>query len=145
LPRHQTLRATFDWSYELLSEPQRMVLRHLSIFAGSFTLAAASAVIVNAEILASDLVDGVANLATKSLVAADIGGPTVHYRLLETMRAYAHEKLAEHGELEQAARKHAKYYRDLCRQAEAEWEIRPAAEWLADYGRQLGNVRVALD
>jgi predicted ATPase len=54
-------------------------------------------------------------------------------------------KLAEHGELEQAAHKHAKYYRDLCRQAEAEWKTRPAAEWLADYGRQLGNVRAALD
>ena len=145
LRRHQTLRATLDWSYELLSESERVVLRHLSIFAGGFTLAAASAVIGNAEILASNVVDGVANLVTKSLLAADIGGPTVHYRLLETTRAYARDKLAEHGELEQAARKHTEYYRDLCRQAEAEWEIRPATEWLADYGRQLDNVRTALD
>jgi predicted ATPase/DNA-binding winged helix-turn-helix (wHTH) protein len=145
LRRHQTLRATLDWSYELLTEPQRRVLRQLSIFVGGFTLAAASAVIMNAEILASNVVDGVANLVTKSLVVADIGGPTVHYRLLETTRAYALDKLAEHGELEQVARKHAEYYRDLCRQAEAEWEMRPAAEWLADYARQLGNVRAALD
>jgi predicted ATPase len=69
----------------------------------------------------------------------------VHYRLLETTRAYAREKLADHGELEQAARRHAEFYLDLCGQAEAEWETRPAAEWLADYGRQIGNVRAALD
>ena len=145
LRRHQTLRATLDWSYELLSQSERAVLCQLSIFAGSFTLEAANAVIVNAEILASNIVDDVANLVTKSLVAADLRGATVHYRLLETTRAYAREKLAEHRELEQAALKHAKYYRDLCRQAEAEWETRPAAEWLADYGRQLGNIRAALD
>src|SRR5262249_16597017 len=96
LRRHQTLRATLDWSYELISEPERMVLRQLSVFAGGFTLEAASAVIVNAEILASNVVDGVANLVTKSLVAADIDSRIVHYRLLETMRAYAHDKLAEH-------------------------------------------------
>jgi predicted ATPase len=145
LRRHQTLRATLDWSYELLPESERVVLRRLSIFAGDFTLEGASAVIASADILASDVVDGVANLVTKSLVAADVGGATVHYRLLETTRAYALEKLAEHGDLEQAARRHAEYYRDLCGQAEAEWQTRPTAEWLADYGRQIGNVRAALD
>src|SRR6516165_1085172 len=145
LRRHQTLRATLDWSYELLSESERMVLRWLSIFAGGFTLAAASAVIASASMLASDVVDGVANLVAKSLVTADVDGAAVHYRMLETTRAYAREKLADHGELEQAARRHAEYYKDLCERAEAEWQARPAAEWLADYGRQIGNVRTALD
>jgi predicted ATPase/DNA-binding winged helix-turn-helix (wHTH) protein len=145
LRRHQTLHATLDWSYELLPESERAVLRRLSIFASGFTLEAAIGVIANAETLASDVLDGVANLVTKSLVAADVGGATVHYRLLGTTRAYAREKLAEHGELEQAARRHAQYYWDLCGQAEAEWETRPAAEWLADYGTQIGNVRSALD
>jgi predicted ATPase/DNA-binding winged helix-turn-helix (wHTH) protein len=143
--RHQTLRATLDWSYELLSEPERTVLRQLSIFAGGFTLAAASAVIGNAKILASDVVDRVASLVTKSLVTADLDGAKIHYRLLETTRAYGRDKLAEHCELEQAERKRADYYQDLCRQAQIEWETRPAAEWLADYGRQLDNVRAALD
>ena len=145
LRRHQTLRATLDWSYELLTGPERAVLRQLSIFASDFKLAAASAVIASANIPASDVVERVANLVTKSLVAADVGGAAVHYRLLETTRAYAREKLADHGELEQAARRHAEFYLDLCGQAEAEWETRPAAEWLADYGRQIGNVRAALD
>jgi predicted ATPase/DNA-binding winged helix-turn-helix (wHTH) protein len=89
LRRHQTLRATFDWSYELLSQSERAVLRQLSIFAGDFNLVAASAIIVNAEILASNVVDGVANLVAKSLVGADLWGATVHYRLLETTRAHA--------------------------------------------------------
>jgi predicted ATPase/DNA-binding winged helix-turn-helix (wHTH) protein len=145
LRRHQTLRATLDWSYELLSESERMVLRWLSIFAGGFTLAGASAVIASASMLASDIVDGIANLVAKSLVTADVDGAAVHYRLLETTRAYAREKLADYGELEQAARRHAEYYQDLCGRAEAEWQARPAAEWLADYGRQIGNVRTALD
>jgi predicted ATPase len=120
LRRHQTLRATLDWSYELLPESERVLLRRLSIFAGGFTLEAAIAIIANADILKSNVVESVANLATKSLVAADVGGATVHYRLLETTRAYAREKLAERGELEQATRRHAEYYRDLCGQAEAE-------------------------
>jgi len=145
LRRHQTLRAMLDWSYQLVPEPERAVLRHLSIFAGSFTLTAASGLIAEDGILVSDVIDSVANLVTKSLVAADVSGARVDYRLLETTRAYAREKLAEHGELERAARRHAEYYRDLCGQAEAEWEKRPAAEWLADYGRQIDNVRAALD
>ena len=145
LRRHQTLRAMLDWSYELLSESERMVLRWLSIFAGGFTLAGASSVIASVSMLTSDVVDGVTNLVAKSLVTADVDGAAVHYRLLETTRAYAREKLADHGELEQAARRHAEYYQDLCGRAEAQWQERPAAAWLADYGSQIGNVRGALD
>src|SRR6516164_7703706 len=118
LRRHQTLRATFDWSYDLLPEAERAMLRRLSICAGSFTLTAASAVVASDDILPPDVVDGLANLVAKSLVTADVRGATVYYRMLKTARAYAREKLAEAGELEQAARKHAEYYRDLCGQAE---------------------------
>ncbi len=145
LQRHQTLRATLEWSYELLPDIERVVLRRLSIFAGGFSLEAARAVIASADILASEVVEAVASLVTKSLVIADVSDATVHYRLLETTLAYAREKLNEQGELEQATRRHAEYYRDLCGRAEAEWETRAAAEWLADYGRQIGNVRAALD
>jgi predicted ATPase/DNA-binding winged helix-turn-helix (wHTH) protein len=87
LPRHQTLRATLDWSFELLSEPERKVLRRLAIFAGGITLAAASVVAASGEITASDVVDCVAKLIIKSLVAADGDDAGVHYRLLETTRA----------------------------------------------------------
>jgi predicted ATPase len=93
LPRHQTLRATLDWSYELLPEPERVMLRRLAIFAGGFTLTAASAVAASAEFAASDVVEGIANLVAKSLVAADVGGAIARFRLLETTRTYALEKL----------------------------------------------------
>src|SRR5712671_2298445 len=145
LPRQQTLRATLDWSYELLSEPERVVLRRLAVFPGGFTLEAASTVVASAEIAASDGVDHVPDLVEKSLVVADGAGATVNYRLLETMRAYALDKLAQAGELEQVARRHAEYHRDLFERAESEWETRPATEWLADYGRRIDDVRTALD
>src|SRR5712672_1691487 len=145
LPRQQTLRATLDWSYELLSEPERLVLRRLAVFPGGFTLEAASNVVASAEIGASDGVDHVPDLVEKSLVVADGAGATVNYRLLETMRAYALDKLAQAGELEQVARRHAEYHRDLFERAESEWETRPATEWLADYGRRIDDVRTALD
>jgi predicted ATPase/DNA-binding winged helix-turn-helix (wHTH) protein len=145
LPRHQTLRATLDWSYELLSEAERVVFRRLSIFANGFALEAAIAVAASAGIAGSDVIDCVANLAAKSLVMIDASGATVHYRLLETTHAYAREKLAESGELGQAARAHAEHYRDLFEQAQVEWETRPTVEWLADYGCRIDDLRSALD
>jgi hypothetical protein len=93
LPRHQTLRATLDWSHDLLSEPERRVLRRLAIFAAGFTLEAASAVAASAEITADEVVLHVANLVKKSLITADVGGAAPRYRLLGTTRAYALEKL----------------------------------------------------
>jgi predicted ATPase/DNA-binding winged helix-turn-helix (wHTH) protein len=145
LPRHQTLRATLDWSYQLLLEPERVVLRRVAIFAGGFTLHAASTIAATDEIAGSDIVDCAANLVAKSLVAADLGGETGWYRLLETTRAYALEKLTQSGEFEQVARRHAEYCRDLFERAEAEVQTRPASEWLAAYGRRIDNVRAALD
>ena len=145
LPRHQTLRATLDWSYRLLPEPERVVLRRLAIFAGGFTLQAASTIAATDEIAGSDIVDCAANLVAKSLVAADLGGATGWYRLLETTRAYAFEKLSQSGEFEQLARRHAEYCRDLFERAEVELQTRPASEWLAAYGRRIDNLRTALD
>src|SRR2546427_3830133 len=135
LPRHQTMRATLDWSYELLSESERVVLRRLGVFVGPFTLDAASAVAASVDIPASDVVDSVANLVGKSLVSADVGGAIVHYRLLETTRTYVREKLIESAEFDHFARRHAEYYRDLLLHADAELETRPTAEWLASYRR----------
>jgi len=145
LPRHQTMRATLDWSYELLSEPERVVLRRLGVFVGAFTLDAASAVAASVEIPAGDVEDSVANLVGKSLVGADVGGPIVHYRLLETTRTYAREKLIESAEFHHVARRHAEYYRDLFLRADAELEARPTGEWLASYRPCIDNLRSALD
>ncbi|HEX4615185.1 MAG TPA: winged helix-turn-helix domain-containing protein [Stellaceae bacterium] len=145
LPRHQTLRATLDWSYELLSEPERVILRRLAVFSGGFRLEAASTVIASPEIAPADIVDGIANLVAKSLVTVVAGSAVALYRLLDTMRAYGLDQLAESGEREVIARRHAEYYRELFEAAEAERETRPRAEWLNDYGRQIDNLRTALD
>jgi predicted ATPase/DNA-binding winged helix-turn-helix (wHTH) protein len=145
MPRHQTLRATLDWSYELLTEPERVVLRRLAIFPGGFALQAASAVAADDKIAAPEVVDCVANLVAKSLVTAEARGARIRYRLLETTRAYAVEKLVEAGEFDAAARRHARRYLDLFEGAEAEAETRPADEWLADYGPRMDNLRAALD
>jgi predicted ATPase len=145
LPRHQTLRATLDWSYDLLPERERVVFRRVSIFADRFGLKTATAVASSAEIAASDVIDCVANLVAKSLIMADAPDATVRYRLLETTRAYAREKLAESGELGQVARTHAEHYRNIFERAQTEWETRPTVEWLAAYGRRIDDLRAALD
>src|SRR5205807_6996709 len=145
LPRHQTMRATLDWSYELLSESERVVLRRLGVFVGAFTLDAASAVAANTDIPASEVAESIVNLVGKSLVSTDVGGAIVSYRLLETTRAYAREKLIESAEFDHVARHHAEYFRNLLERAEAEWELRPTTEWLGAYARYTDNMRAALD
>jgi predicted ATPase/DNA-binding winged helix-turn-helix (wHTH) protein len=145
MPRHQTLRATLDWSYDLLTTPERVVLRRLAVFAGGFSLEAASAVAAVDAIAPSEVVDCVANLIAKSLVTADFGGAIVRYRLLETTRAYGLEKLVEDGEFDAMAGRHAKRYLDLFEGAEAEAETRPTDKWLADYRPRIDNLRAALD
>ncbi|MEA2781882.1 MAG: hypothetical protein QOK29_3426, partial [Rhodospirillaceae bacterium] len=145
LPRHQTLRATLDWSNDLLPEPERLVLRRLAIFVGAFSLEAATRVAGSGEIASSDVVDCVTNLVAKSLVTADFGTATARYQLLETTRAYALEKLTESGELEHVARRHAEYHRDLLEWAERELDTRSSHEWQSAYGRRIDDVRAALD
>ena len=143
--RHQTLRGTLDWSYELVTEPERMGLRRLAIFAGGFTLRDARAVAADDMITATEIDDCMANLVAKSLVAMDIGSPMRGFRLLETTRAYALEKLVEAGEFNAVARRHARHYQDLFEAAEADAEMRPTEEWLADYAPRIDNLRAALD
>jgi predicted ATPase len=145
MPRHQTLRATLDWSFELLTETERTILCRLAIFPGGFTLPAASAVAATDEIMASEVVDWVASLVTKSLLTVDAGGERIRYGLLETTRAYALEKLVQDGAFDAVARCHAEYYLDVFEDAETEVETRPTDEWLADYGSRIDNVRTALD
>jgi predicted ATPase/DNA-binding winged helix-turn-helix (wHTH) protein len=139
LPKHRTLRATLDWSYELLSVPERLLLLRLAIFAAPFSLEAARAVIGSDEAPSPDIADGIANLVAKSLVSADTDTAVVQFRLLETTRVYAYEKLAEGGELRPFAQRHAEYYQRLIEKIGDERETGSAS--LAD----LGNVRAALE
>lgn len=143
LPRHQTLGAALDWSYQLLPEEERAVLRRLSVFAGEFALEAAVA--IAADPGSAEIVDHIANLVAKSLVAADTRGEVAQYRLLDTTRLYALEKLKSSGEFRQIARRHAEHFCIMFAPAEADSETRPQAEWLATYSPHLANVRAALD
>ena len=145
LPRHQTLRATLDWSYELLPEPERLLLRRLGIFVGPFTLGAISAVAAAPVTTVAGIVDDLSSLAAKSLVVSDVWNDIARYRLLDTTRAYALEKLNEGGERVRIARRHAEYYRNLFERAEVELQDRPTAEWLSEFGWQIDNLRAALD
>ena len=145
LARHQTLRAALDWSYDLLPEPERRLLHRLAIFAGAFSLEAARAIAASPEPVASDIIDGLFSLIAKSLVVSEVEGTIARHRLLDTTRAYALEKLDASGEREPIALRHAEYYRNLFERAELECEIRPAAEWLANYAWCIDNVRAALD
>jgi predicted ATPase len=143
LPRHRTLRATLDWSYELLPEAERLLLRRLAVFSAGFTLEAAAAVASETGDRLSTVVDGVANLVEKSLVTLERAGGASRWRLLETIRAYALEKLAESGEAEPAARRHAAFFRDLF--APDGLPLQPAIADMARYAREMDNVRAALD
>jgi hypothetical protein len=96
-------------------------------------------------VAASAVLDGVADLAAKSLVAADVSSAVVRYRLLDTTRAYALQKLTDSGELEAFVRRHAEHHRDLFERAETEWEAQSSAEWLAEHGPKLDDVRSALN
>jgi len=110
IERHQTLRATIDWSYELLSDPERQLLIRLSVLAGGFTLEAAEAVCAGQLIEVDDVLDLLATLVARSLVVATPTGAETRYRLLETIRQYGEERLAEAGETDPLRARHADYY-----------------------------------
>src|SRR5712672_3451965 len=145
MPRHRTMRAVIDWSYGLLSEDEQLFLRALGIFAGGFTVEAAAAIAAGGANTRVDAMDRLADQVAKSLVVADVGGARPRFRLLDTTRAYAIEKLDGSGERERVACRHAEYYRNLFERAEGEAPVRPADEWLADYTREIDNLRAALD
>ncbi|HEX6795654.1 MAG TPA: winged helix-turn-helix domain-containing protein, partial [Casimicrobiaceae bacterium] len=146
LPRQQTLRATLDWSYDLLGEDERLVLRRLAVFAGSFTLDAACAVVSDAEIDAFAVVDLLSQLVARSLVIADTSAGATRYRLLETTRAYAQEKLDETGETDAMACKQATYLCEALANAPANYLRLPDAKWRESHSAaDLPQVRAALD
>jgi predicted ATPase/DNA-binding winged helix-turn-helix (wHTH) protein len=145
LPRHQTLRATLDWSYELLPKVERTVLRRLAVLPGYFMLEAACAIAADGDLTADDVIDSISNLTSKSMIAATLSGALVRYRLLETTRTYALEKLIASDEFDATARRHAEHYRAVFQRAASEWEMHSTDEWLASYAGRIDNVRAALD
>jgi predicted ATPase/DNA-binding winged helix-turn-helix (wHTH) protein len=145
VPRHRTMRAVIDWSYGLLSEDEQRFFRDLGMFVGGFTVDASAAVAIDAAATGFNAIDQLSDLVAKSLVVADVSATKPRFRLLDTTRAYAIEKLDESGERERIARSHAECYRGVFECAERELSTRPAGEWLADYAGEIDNVRAALD
>jgi predicted ATPase/DNA-binding winged helix-turn-helix (wHTH) protein len=109
VPRHRTLKATLDWSYDLLSDAEKIVLRRIAPFVGHFTLEGARYVAGELGVGAGEIFDAIAGLVEKSLIASRIDETQARYRLLDTTRAYALEKLEEHAELDVVLRRHAEY------------------------------------
>jgi len=144
LPRHRTLLATLDWSHALLPESERLILRRLAVFAGGFALDAACAVAATPGLSDEDIVDGISNLASKSLLVVEVRDAATRYSFLETVRAYAFEKLRERGEVEMVMPRYAGALHDLLLRARTEWAHRPIVDWRATYRRDLDNIRSAL-
>ena len=143
LPRHQTLNTTLDWSYQLLPESERLVLRRLAVFAGFFTITEATGVLV--EHSTDNTLESIANLVAKSLLVVNLETPVPTYRLLETTRAYALQKLDESGERTAYARRHARQCLAAMEAANLAWDASPADAWLARHRHLIDDVRAALD
>jgi predicted ATPase/DNA-binding winged helix-turn-helix (wHTH) protein len=143
LPRHQTLNAMLDWSYNLLRDGDKLVLRRLSVFVGVFTLKAALSVAGTGSNDA-EVADAVTNLVAKSLISSTTIGESTYYRLLDTTQAYAAGKLTDHGEADNTARRHAIYYSSYLGHDEAIQSTFGAHD-LSGYAPHIGNVRAALE
>ena len=140
--RHQTLRATMDWSYGLLEEAERVVLRRLAVFAGGWKLGAAEAICGGAG-LRGEVLDLLAGLVDKSLVVAAWQGRPGHYNMLETVRQYALERLKESGDEASLRQAHADYFLALAEQAEPELFSPEQNTWLARLEEEHDNLRAA--
>jgi predicted ATPase/DNA-binding CsgD family transcriptional regulator/DNA-binding XRE family transcriptional regulator len=144
LPRQQTLRGTLDWSYELLSELERTLLRRLAVFAGGWTLEAAESVCAGEGLEGDAILDLLAGLVSKSLVVVGHEAQGVRYRLLETVRQYAWERLQAAGEQEDACRRHRDWCLMLGEEAEPRLYRAEQVEWLERLEREHDNLRLAL-
>lgn len=143
LPRQQTLRAMMDWSYELLNERERILFRRLSAFAGGFTLEAAEAVCADEQIPAYEIIDLLTNLVSKSLVV--FSDEEARYRLLETVRQYARDKLLETGEAARVRDHHRDWFLAFAERAESALQGPDQALWLKRLETEHDNLRAALE
>ncbi len=143
--RQRTMRATLDWSHDLLSEPENALFRRLSVFAGGFSLEAAEAVGAAGEVGDEDVLDLLGWLVEQSLVEAEIaGGEETRYGMLEPVRQYAYEKLEGSGEAEEIRRQHATFFLELAERAYPELRGPRQAEWLERLELENGNLRAAM-
>ena len=143
LPRHQTLRAVVDWSWDLLTDPERMVLRRLSVFSGGASLDAAERVCVGDGVEQDQVLELLTSLAEKSLMVTD-GHGAPRFRMLGTIKEYAAERLAEAGESDLARRAHLAYFTELAETAEPHLRRAEQLEWLATLEADHDNISATL-
>ena len=144
-PRQKTLQATLDWSYELLSDLERAVLRRLAVFVGLFTLEAALEVVPSATLDRATVFEAIDSLVEKSMVAVRPIGAMMRYRLLDTTRAYALELGVDQGERAELSARHAAYFRRWLEQTGNEWSSLSTGTERAPHFAAINNVRSALE
>lgn len=145
LPRQQTLRATIDWSFDLLNAPERALFRRLAVFAGGWTLEAATEVCSGDSLDEWEVFDCLSSLMDKSLVVADSAEENPRFRMLSSIRDYALERLTEASESEQISGKHARYYAGLVNALQSLVAELEDEEWKRVAAGELQNVRAAID
>lgn len=145
IPRHQTLRATLDWSYGLLTCGQQVLLQQLGVFAGSFTLEAAAAIACPGTGNIWRVADLLGGLEAKSMILKDIDGADAKFRLLETVRAFALEQLVSPADLRNVASRHAAYFRSRLVHSAKILREGSCDAWLREFATDLSDVRAALD
>ncbi len=144
MPRQQTLEAAVDWSYALLSEPERAILRRLSVFASGWTFEAAETVVAGDGVHAYAVLELLAHLVDKSLVVAEEQHGSIRYRLLETIRQFAFGRLTEAHEATAARDRHGAYFLELAELAEPKMRGPDALEWVDRLDAEHDNLRAAL-
>jgi predicted ATPase/DNA-binding SARP family transcriptional activator len=144
MPRHQTLRAVVDWSWELLGEPERALWRRFSVFAGGATLDAAEQVCAGSGVRAGEILDLLSALADKSLLTVRHSTSGPRYRMLEIIRAYGQERLAEAGERDAVREAHALYFTGLAEESQDHLRGVHQLDWLARLAGDQDNLHAAI-
>jgi predicted ATPase len=144
LERHQTLRAAIDWSYNLLSPSEQILLRRLSVFVGGWTLEAAETVCASESVKSDEVLNLLEQLINKSLVIVEEGQHESRCQMLETIRQYANEKLIEARESDTLRDKHLDYFRAVAEQAKPQFYSEQQVIWLKRFDTELDNIRAAL-
>jgi predicted ATPase/class 3 adenylate cyclase len=144
LPRQRTLRAAIDWSYDLLTEPERKLLRRICTFAGGFSLDAAEAVCADGHVFKEDVLDLLSHLVEKSLVITDKFESEARYSVLDMVRQYGRERLVESGEAGEFGSRHLEYFLSLAEQAVPELVGPDQVRWFDRLDREHENFRAAL-
>jgi len=144
LERHQTLRGAVDWSYDLLGDAERTVLDRLAVFAGGFRLGDAEAVAAGGAVDPVDVLDLLGQLVDKSLLIADDEAGTTRYRLLETIRQYAQERLEQTGDADRVRRRHAEHYVAFAEAIAPHLHGRDQATWIERLEAEIDNLRAVL-